>query len=411
MIAQLREEWREDVAVAWRALWVSRAVVWTAGVAAVLLFGLSDRATDFDPTGLTEPFGEPWDTLLAPAARWDSVWFTNIAESGYDDTRAAFFPLYPMLQAVVGWPLQSPLLGGLVVSWVAALAGLAVFHRLARIELGGDCDAARLAVWGLALFPGSLFLTAVYSEALFVALSAGALLAARTRTWAIAGVLGALAAATRSAGLVLALPLALLWWDAHREGRGDGARGLLLSAGLVPYGLIAFCLFLELDGGSARAPFEAQETWFRAFAGPFVGVWDGIVAGWDGARQLLSGSRTPVYFEQAGGDPFAVAGHNLRNLATLLLFVVPATAGALRRLPLAYGAYAIAALALPLSYPVEPQPLMSIVRFAAVLLPLFLWLGWWLARGGGVRRGAVLGTFVGVTALFSGQFATWHFVA
>jgi hypothetical protein len=279
-------------------------------------------------------------------------------------------------------------------------------HRLARVELRDD-RAARLTVWALALFPGSIFLSAVYSESLYLAVSAGALLAARTGAWAWAGLLGALAAATRSAGIVLVLPLALLWWDA----RPRDWRDLAVSAGVVPLGLLAFCLFLELDGGSARAPFEAQETWFRAFAGPFVGAWDGLVAGWDGARQLLSGSRTPVYFEQAGGDPYAVAGHNLKNLATLVLFALPALAGALRRLPLAYGAYALAALALPLSYPVDPQPLMSLPRFVAVLLPLFLWLGWWLARGARWRVHAVLGLFAAVSALFAAQFATWHFVA
>ncbi|HYF25365.1 MAG TPA: mannosyltransferase family protein [Baekduia sp.] len=399
--------WRPDLAVAWRALCVSRLLVWVAGVVAVVAFGLSDRAPDFDPAGLTEPFGEPWDTLLAPAARWDTVWFVNIADGGYDGTRAAFFPLYPLLARVAGAPLGSSLLGGLVVSWAAALAALAVVHRLALLELG-DGRAARLAVWALALFPGSIFLTAVYSEAVFLLLVAGALLAARTEHWAWAGVLGALAAATRSAGLVVAVALALLWWEARPRA---GARELALSCGLVPLGLGAFCLFLWLDGGDAGAPFAAQETWMRAFAGPFAGAWDGAVAAWDGARQLLSGSRTPVYFEQAGGDPFAVAGHNLKNLAALVLVAVPATLGALRRLPPAYGAYAVAALALPLSWPVGPQPLMSMPRFVAVLVPIFLWLGWWLARGAAWRVHGVLGAFAAGSALFAGQFATWHFVA
>ncbi|MBA3585416.1 MAG: hypothetical protein H0W36_13005, partial [Gemmatimonadetes bacterium] len=49
---------RDDaVADAWRALWISRLLVWAAGVAAVLAFGLSGREGDFDPAGLTAPFG------------------------------------------------------------------------------------------------------------------------------------------------------------------------------------------------------------------------------------------------------------------------------------------------------------------------------------------------------------------
>ena len=40
-------------------------------------------------------------------------------------------------------------------------------------------------------------------------------------------------------------------------------------------------------------------------------------------------------------------------LLAFLLAAVPAVVGVLRMLPLAYGAYVLAALALPLSYPVR----------------------------------------------------------
>jgi len=90
---------------------------------------------------------------------------------------------------------------------------------------------------------------------------------------------------------------------------------------------------------------------------------------------------------------------------------VVATVGVLRRLPPAYGAYTVAALALPLSFSVEPQPLMSLPRFLAVLFPLFMWLGAWLAEGGTARRVAVLGpSAVGLVAV-TAVFATWHWVA
>jgi hypothetical protein len=98
-------------------------------------------------------------------------------------------------------------------------------------------------------------------------------------------------------------------------------------------------------------------------------------------------------------------------LFCFLVLAVPAVVGTLRRLPAAYGAYVLAALALPLSYPVGPQPLMSLPRFLAVLFPLFMWLGAWLADGGRVRRAAVLAPsaagLMGVTAVF----ATWHWIA
>ncbi|HVW18581.1 MAG TPA: mannosyltransferase family protein, partial [Solirubrobacteraceae bacterium] len=191
------------LATAAAALLATRVVVWAAGMGAVHFAGLSSRARDFDPRGLTSGFGSLGDLLLAPAARWDATWYLTIAHDGYrgDPARAAFFPLYPLLARGA--------VGGVLVSFVASWLGLAALHRLTAIELG---DApARAAVWLLACFPAAFFLTAVYSEGLFLALSVGAVLAARTDRWAIAGVLGALAAATRSAGVVLLVPLALLW--------------------------------------------------------------------------------------------------------------------------------------------------------------------------------------------------------
>ena len=66
--------------------------------------------------------------------------------------------------------------------------------------------------------------------------------------------------------------------------------------------------------------------------------------------------RSPVYFSVAAGDPFVIAAQNLILFAFLVLGLV-GTVGVLRRLPIAYGGYMVAAVALPLSYPVPPQPL------------------------------------------------------
>lgn len=394
---------------------VSRVLVVASSATSAAVFGLSGRAPDFDPGGVTSPFGALADDLVAPFARWDSVWFLAIADGGYGDElgRPAFFPLYPLLARAFGLPLGSSLLGGIVVSSLAFVVALAVLHRLALLEFH-DERAARYAVLACAFFPMAFFHTAVYSEGLFLALSLGAVYAARTGGWAWAGTLGALAAATRSAGVVLVVPLALLYLHQRRE-TAPGAPWWRpgKDAGwiaVVPAGLLLFCGYFLVTGGEARAPFDAQKVWFREFSAPYVGVWDGWVAAYEGARQLLSGSRMPVYFTKSGGDPYIVAQENLVNFAFLLV-ALPAVAGVLRRLPLAYGAYVVAALALPLSAPVTPQPLMSIARFLAVLFPLYLWAGWWLARGGRLRAGAALGLSAVLLVVCSARFATWHWVA
>ena len=375
---------------------LSRVVVLVSGVTAVALAGVRDaNAEAYDPGGLTRPFGAIGDALVAPFARWDAVWFLEIAHDGYDDQRAAFFPLFPLLARMAGVLTGSTLVGAIVVSLAALLAALVLLHRLVALDFGPD--AATLTVVLVALTPGALWFGAVYSEALFLALSVGAVLAARTDRWALAGLAGGLAAATRSAGLLLLVPLAVLWWRQRAPARD------LAWLGLVPAGLLAFCLVLAATGEDPLAPFSAQDAWNRSFAGPFLGVADGVAAGVRGIGDLVTGEPRPT-------DPFDPAALDAMLLVALAAVLV-ATAGAIRRLPLAYWLYAVAALALPLSFPVDGQPLMSLPRFAAVLWPLHLWAALWLLDRAPAVRQAVLGASVAGLAVASWLVATWQWVA
>ena len=365
----------------------------------------SANAAKFDDPSLTHPLGGFGDILFSPLARWDSVWYLGIAGEGYDGgADTAFFPLYPLLvrALVLPYPSEGALLVSAYVVSLACFAGaLWLLHRLVELELGRPVAGA--TVWLVALFPAAVFFGAPYSESLFLLVSVGAFYAARTGRWAWAGALAAAAAATRSAGIVLLVPLFILWLDSSPRSFRS-----LAWLGLAPLGLAAYALHLGLAHDDAFAFVDAQEVWYRDFAGPFVGAWDGTVAAWDGVRQLVSGGRDPVYFEAAAGDPFSVAAINLLLFA-FLVFAAVAVVGAFRRLPLAYGAYALAALALPLSYPVDPQPLMSLPRFVAVLFPLFIWL----AVVAEERRWTTLITsaFAVGLGLFTAQFATWEWIS
>jgi hypothetical protein len=92
-----------------------------------------------------------------------------------------------------------------------------------------------------------------------------------------------------------------------------------------------------------------------------------------------------------------------------LVFAAVAAVGVWRRLPLAYGAYVVAALALPLSFPVENEPLMSLGRFVAVLFPVFMWLAVVCEERRVTERAlAVSGVLLGVLTTW---FASWQWVA
>jgi hypothetical protein len=413
------------VRVVWQALWTSRLVVLVTGVLAVLAFGRKPGTAGFDPAGVTAPFGYLGNLLAAPFARWDSAWYLTIAQGGYDHSapRTAFFPLYPLAVRGLGVVIGSNLIAGVLISLAAFAIALLILYRLVSLEL--DQQVARVTVMLIAFCPMGYFFSAVYSESLFLALSLGCIWQARMGRWAWAGVLGALASAERNSGVTLVVPVLLLFLYGPRA---DAAPVVLPAAAsrmrrllpryrvtprlawalLVPAGLGAYVLALALTTGDGLAPFHSQEVWFRHFAGPFGGVWDGAVAAWDGLRQLLHGPAPPIYFAKAGGDPLMVAGQNLMLFGFLGLSVA-ALIGAFRRLPVAYGAYSLVAMALPLSYPVIPQPLISLPRYDVVLFPLFMWGAWWISR----RDWTVpaVATMAVLLGLFTAEFATWRFVA
>jgi hypothetical protein len=408
-LSRLRTDpaWRAAVLGAGRLL----AIVFVAGVGGHLLFSPSPSpASVLNPPGLVDGLGSLGDALAAPFARWDSVFYLLIAHQGYSRGFAgssAFYPLYPLLVALIGALGPGDLVAGVLISIVALVVALRLIWLLTELELGEAYpDAPRMAVLATSLFPTAFFFTAVYTESLYLALSLGAFLMARRGRWALAGALGGLAAATRSSGVLILIALAVLYWrgPAHRR-RSDA-----LWLALVPAGLAAFIGWLALHGVSPLSPFSAEAVWSRNFAGPIGGVWYGLRAAVTGAQELIFGTNATMYWPTGPFHvPLAAARDNVELFAFLLL-ALGALIGALRRLPLAYGAYAAAALAVAVSYPPVDEPLDSLSRYVLVIFPLQMAAGCWLARHPRLRL-PMLSLSGMALAYFVGEFATWHWVA
>jgi len=242
-----------------------------------------------------------------------------------------------------------------VVAVLAALAGLAVVHRLAAVELGPA--AARRAVWLLALFPGAFFFGAAYSEGPFLLFTAGAVLAARRERWVLAGAAGAAAVLTRSTGILVLVPLVVLAWRARPPARAAA------WLALVPAALAGWLAVAGVRAGDVLAPWHAQAGWGRGVHAPLAALVYGIEDAWR-ALPHLGAAAAPGQFE----PPWMKVA-----LLALALAALAAAAGAWRRLGAPYGSYAVLALAVPLSVPWPAHPLMSFPRFAAVAFPLTLW--------------------------------------
>jgi len=309
-------------------------------------------------------YGGWTDLLVRTFAQWDAVWFVQIALNGYDDVpaAAAFFPLYPALVHALAWATGSILVAGVLLSLASAAVAAAILAELARPLLGRD--GARDTVLYLALYPVAFVFCAVYSDALFLALAAGAFLAAQRGQSLLAGILGGLATATRLVGLALLPALALLL---ARGGAGRRERALrLLPLLLLPAAVGLYALHLDRELGDAWAFTSAQAGWERSLSplGPLGGLVDAVQAAGRGARVLATLPYEP-------GHEHRVALWNLSHLG-LLAAVGWLTWVAWRRLGPAHGSYALATLVIVLSVPAEGFPLVSLPRFVLADFPLFL---------------------------------------
>ncbi len=390
----------------WGAFWRSRLLVWISGCVALLVMGTTGDEWSVDPNSVSSSFGRVGNVLMAPAIRWDSIWYVQIAHSGYSNSHdPAFFPLYPLLIRIVGWVVGSLPVAGLLVSLVSLLAALEIVRRLTELELGSEAAGATVLL--IAFSPMAVFFSAVYTESLFLALSAGMFLAARRERWLLAGVLGALAAATRVTGVLLVIPFVLLFLEQRKRAERARPLGLALPvrrhfrkmawALLIPAGVVGYSAFLAAKGYGWMASMQAQDVfWGHYLAGPFGGVRDGVMAAWTHLHTTFSGRPSPP-----DHSPVLQLG--------VLLVCAAALAGAVKRLSPAYVIYAAAALLVTISSPTSGDPLRALDRYAAVLFPLFMASGAWAAERGLTRK-LVLVSSIGLV-FFAVQFATWRFVA
>lgn len=164
-------------------------------------------------------------------SRWDGVWYLLIARSGYGhpplgavQNRWPFFPVLPGVIDVMR-TLGIPGRGGVIaVNHLAFLLALAGVWRIARRH--APDDAARLAVWALALFPLAFVFSMVYPSAIFLATSVWAFVLVEEHHDVMAGMLAATAALTRPNGAVVAIALTIgvavaasrPWWRVARVG-------------------------------------------------------------------------------------------------------------------------------------------------------------------------------------------------
>lgn len=220
------------------------------------------------------------------SARWDSLWYTRVAELGYGyevrlpngdvHSNLAFFPLLPWLERA--FAAVTPLShadAGLLVSALASLAAAWGIFAVADHVYGSRAGICAVLLW--AVLPVGIVQSMAYSESLFTALAAWSLYAVLTGRWLTAGLLASLAGLTRPVGAAV---VAAVWVAAiasfvrersvpERTGAPGWRRALAML--IAPLGAAGYVLWVGRHTGKGPLGYlDVQAGWRNGFDGGYA---------------------------------------------------------------------------------------------------------------------------------------------
>jgi hypothetical protein len=374
-----------------------RVVLGVGALVSLAIHGTSGTSIEAHREAGTADGALTWP-LVGPWEHWDGLWYLHIAGGGYPGggSEAAFSPLFPGLVRLVAFVTGGDLgLAAWIVVTLAVIAGLWATWHLVDDVLGPA--VARRTVLVMALYPAAFFLIAPYPEGLFLALSAGALLAARRQAWGWAGALASLAVLCRPQGAVVVVAMAVqavaAVWRAQPAAGAPTAllsRGLALArrVGVRPVLAVAaptavlgsWFLYCRLALGLELGPLTAlRQEWGHHSAWPWQVIADSV-------QSIATGQKSEEF-----GNLLAVV-----VIVALLPFMA-------RRLPVAWTVYTVLALALSLANEPLYSPLMSLMRYVVVLVPVFAliaslrlpsWVWWVLGAAAAAAQGLLVDIFI-----------------
>jgi Gpi18-like mannosyltransferase len=222
----------------------------------------------------------PPQLLMNQFAKWDSPHYMYIAQNGYTNQGDAanfivFFPLYPFLVRLITFDFAYINLSGLIISNISSLIAVIYLFKLAKLDYSDS--VAKKAVLFLSVFPTAYFLSAVFTESLFLALTIASLYYARNAKWAYTGVLGLLASLTRIAGLLL-LPVLIVEYLHQKEWKIKATDPKLIWTSLPAIGFLIYLLINYQVTGNFFTFIEIERTHWSETLNPINGLLGAV--GW-----------------------------------------------------------------------------------------------------------------------------------
>jgi hypothetical protein len=334
-------------------------------------------------------YHERQNIALEMWARWDSEWWILIAEKGYGNYEvfknyggrrylpqetAKFFPAYPMAIWFFNIFTNNSVFSGILVSNLCTIIFLYYLFKLTEILFNSDraYNAAILYI----VFPTSFFLSAVYSESMFLAALTAAFYYTERNKLVPAMIATAIAVLTRSTAVIAIPPLIWLAWRCFPQKRILSLLAIAFAAALP---LAGYLLFIQAKFGSIVWIPESIRYWRGDLKYPLYAI------------VRFAESSIAIHGQHNSIIDFCFAIANL----CMLVF-------SWRRVPRPYFLYSLLAVLFPLM-----STLFSFSRLCLANIPFFMLVSFFAGR---LNRAIQIFCAL-LLGFFMAAFANWFWVA
>jgi Gpi18-like mannosyltransferase len=314
--------------------------------------------------------------------RFDGEWYLDIAKNGYDTNfplvnpeniacnqgtglcqrNFAFFPLYPtsinILHNLTGLSYE---IAGILISNIAFIGCVLLLYILAK-KLFNAKLAFTIAIL-FAISPLSYIFSALMSESIFAFLLLLTLLLSINKKYLLAGLVGCLLSATRNTGILVIIPMAMIYWKQNRANLNSEKVNfkkpswmflnskMFLSLLMVPLGIIAFAVFLNSRVNDPLAFIHIQSYWEKPV---------------DGVHPLLAIPFSIINYSLEGSLKI-----HLYNLAWFFGALIIFAIGLKRKLI----PFFLNNIVLWLFIPLLAGSMLALPRYLSVLFPIYIIIG------------------------------------
>lgn len=193
--------------------------------------------------------GRKHDSLVRTMIQWDGRLYVSIARDGYerfpcpgrpDDIcgNGGWFPLYPILGAIVSWSGIGHDYSMLMVSWLAFWLALLVLYR--AVEQKFDAMTALASLLALIVFPGAFYYLTAFPYSVYLALAVTAMYLLDRSHYRWLWLVTAALTLTYPSGALIGLPVAFVLWRDFRKITNVDRLYIVTALASVPIAILIY---------------------------------------------------------------------------------------------------------------------------------------------------------------------------